>query len=197
MLFLRNLFGISYSVIALAFWYLFSYFIFIRDRTFLSLIDGNVKQIYLDLYVLNKTEFFFAQMVVFILVYLTTCASIYLVNLGRTYANTVDACVGNRYSSVKPDTTLTNSFIINNDEFFCYQFPKISKIISYVIIVLLVSQAVSGTGLVFITTSLLLVSSVNIFLAFAFSVFKHFKYYCKLKVYYYENQLRDQKQNQV
>jgi hypothetical protein len=197
MLFLRNLFGVSYSVIALVFWYLFSYSILIRDKTFLSFIDERTKQLYLYLYVLDKTDFFFVQTVVFLIAYLATCVSIYLVLLGLQYENSVNIHTGNYIRSHRTSVTLKDCFVISNNEFFLYRLPTISKITSYVVIVLLMTQAISGTGLIFITTSLLLVSLMSIFLAFMFSVFKHLKYYCKLKVYYYENQLRYQKQNQV
>ena len=123
--------------------------------------------------------------------------SIYLVLLGLQYESNVNIYTGNYIGSHKTNITLNNSFAVNNNEFFLYQLPRISKITSYVVIVLLVTQAIGGVGLVFITESLLIVSLVNIFLAFMFSVFKYLKYYCKLKVYYYENQLRYQKQNQV
>jgi hypothetical protein len=197
MLFLRNLFGVSYSVIALVFWYLFSYSILIRDKTFLSFIDERTKQLYLYLYDLDKTDFFFVQTVVLLIAYLATCVSIYLVLLGLQYENSVNIHTGNYIRSHRTSVALKDCFVISNNEFFLYRLPTISKITSYVAIVLLITQAISGTGLIFITTSLLLVSLMSIFLAFMFSVFKHLKYYCKLKVYYYEKQLRDQKQNQV
>jgi len=197
MLFLRNLFGVSYSVIALVFWYLFSYFIFIRDKTFLNYTDRKAKELYFYLYDLDKTDFFFVQMVVFLIVYLATCVSIYLVLLGLQYENNVNIYTGNYIRSHRTSVTLKDCFVISNNEFFLYQLPTISKITSYVVIVLLITQAIGGVGLVFITESLLIVSLVNIFLAFMFSVFKYLKYYCKLKIYHYEQQLINQKQNQV
>jgi hypothetical protein len=197
MLFLRNLFGVSYSFITLAFWYFFSYFIFIRDKTFLSYTDKKAKELYFYLYDLDKTDFFFVQLFVFLIIYLSTCVSIYLVLLGLEYESNVNVYTGNYIRSYKTNITLKNSFDVNNNGFFLYQLPRISKITSYVVIVLLMTQAIGSVGLIFITESLLIVSLVNIFLAFMFSVLKYLKYYCKLKIYYYEKQLEKQNQNQL
>jgi hypothetical protein len=197
MRFFRMLFGISYSTIALVFWYVFSYFLFIRDKTFLSYTDRKAKELYFYLYDLDKTDFFFIQMFVFLIIYLATCAAIYILLLGLIYERNINIYTGGYIRSHKIDPSIKNSFTVNNNRFFSYQLPMISKITSYVVIVLLLTQVIGSVGLIFITESLLIVSLVNIFLAFMFSVFKYLKYYCKFNIYHHRQRLDNQKQNQL